>query len=222
MVNSKKVDVPDQNSGPDYLAGRQEWLERYGSYIARARNWRLAAFVFAGVCVIEAFGLVHEADRVKTIPFVVEVNKLGESVRLAQAVQAGDFNGDNAITRHVLAHWVNLVFSRIPDNHAEEERVLSTYHFATQDSQRALNTYFKTHNPYSAQGFRDVQVNTSLPMAGTKNVWQVTWTATQYGSAKDGDPILWRKRYSATIQIAISPPTSTKVAENNPFGIYIT
>ena len=28
------------SSNPDYLAARQEWLERYGSYIAQARRDR--------------------------------------------------------------------------------------------------------------------------------------------------------------------------------------
>ncbi|MBU2822367.1 type IV secretion system protein, partial [Acidithiobacillus caldus] len=29
---------------PDYLAARREWLERYGDYIAQAKNWRMMAF----------------------------------------------------------------------------------------------------------------------------------------------------------------------------------
>jgi type IV secretory pathway TrbF-like protein len=35
---------------PPYLAARQEWNERYGDYIARARNWRRAAFAALAVC----------------------------------------------------------------------------------------------------------------------------------------------------------------------------
>ena len=27
-----------------YVDARQEWMERYGSYIAQARTWRLMAF----------------------------------------------------------------------------------------------------------------------------------------------------------------------------------
>jgi type IV secretion system protein VirB5 len=167
-------------------------------------------------------GLVHEADRVKVVPYVVEVNKLGESVRLAQAVQAGAFDGNNVITRYVLSQWVNDVFSRVPDNAAEKEQVLNAYDFVTKDAARALNTYFQAHNPYGADGFRDVQVVSCLPMAGTKNVWQVTWEAVQYGKPGSGAPVEWQKRYTATLQIAISPPTTAQAAKYNPFGIYVT
>ena len=215
MSETKKV-------SPDYLASRTEWLERYGSYIARAKNWRFAAIGFVISNVMLAMGLVHEADRVKVVPYVVEVNRLGESVRLAQAIQAGAFNGNNVITRYVLAQWVNDVFSRIPDNHAEQQQVLKAYDFVSQGASRALNAYFKTHNPYGAKGFRDVQIVSCLPMAGTKNVWQVIWEAVQYGKPSDGSPVVWQKRFTATLQIAISPPTTAKAAQYNPFGIYIT
>jgi len=211
-----------QKVSPDYLASRQEWLERYGSYIARAKNWRLAALGFVISNIVLAMGLVHEADRVKTIPYVVEVNHLGESVRLAQAVKAGDFEGNNVITRYVLSRWIHDVFSRLPDDGAEKEQVLKCYDFVTREAARALNAYFQAHNPYGAQGFRDVRIVSCLPMAGTKNVWQVTWEAVQYGKPRSGAPVEWQKRYTATLQIAISPPTTAKAAKYNPFGIYVT
>ena len=34
-----------------YLDARREWNERYGSYISRAKNWRLMAFGVLGVCL---------------------------------------------------------------------------------------------------------------------------------------------------------------------------
>lgn len=36
--------------GNPYLNGREEWLERYGSYISRAAQWRMVAFF----CLIQA------------------------------------------------------------------------------------------------------------------------------------------------------------------------
>ena len=39
-----------------YLDARREWNERYGSYIAQARNWRFAAVVallLALVCALD-------------------------------------------------------------------------------------------------------------------------------------------------------------------------
>ena len=55
MLNAlkKKAFVPDTVSGPAespgdaYANARREWNERYGSYVTRAKVWRLFAFVMA-------------------------------------------------------------------------------------------------------------------------------------------------------------------------------
>lgn len=36
-------DAPEKETVAHYLVARREWLERYGDYIAQAKNWRIAA-----------------------------------------------------------------------------------------------------------------------------------------------------------------------------------
>ncbi len=45
------------NSNP-YLDARREWAERYGSYIAHARNWRLFSLGMLAIALVESVGLV--------------------------------------------------------------------------------------------------------------------------------------------------------------------
>jgi type IV secretory pathway TrbF-like protein len=66
-----------------YLSARREWNERYGDYIARARNWRWAAFAALAVSLVLAIGVVWEAAQSKVVPYVVEVDKLGDAVPIA-------------------------------------------------------------------------------------------------------------------------------------------
>lgn len=44
FFNKTKASQPAKNTNP-YLDGREEWLERYGSYISRAAQWRTFGFV---------------------------------------------------------------------------------------------------------------------------------------------------------------------------------
>ena len=44
-TKSKESAPEKAGSGNPYLNGREEWLERYGSYISRAAQWRMAAFI---------------------------------------------------------------------------------------------------------------------------------------------------------------------------------
>src|SRR2546421_10039315 len=86
-----------------YLAARREWNERYGDYIARARNWRRAAFAALAVSGVLSVGTVWQASQSKVVPYVVEVDKLGDAVPVGRADRAApaDLRGGRA----ELAAW---------------------------------------------------------------------------------------------------------------------
>ena len=71
-----------------YLSARREWNERYGDYIARARNWRRAAFAALAVSLVLAIGVAWQAAQSKVVPYVVEVDKLGDAVAVGRADRA--------------------------------------------------------------------------------------------------------------------------------------
>src|ERR1700686_4522174 len=71
-----------------YLSARREWNERYGDYIARARNWRGAAFAALAISAVLAIGVVWQAAQNKIVPYVVEVDKLGDAIAVARADRA--------------------------------------------------------------------------------------------------------------------------------------
>src|ERR1700730_18268033 len=87
-----------------YLSARREWNERYGSYIARARNWRLAALGSISVSAILAGGVLWLGSQSKLVPFVVEVDKLGQAVAVQRADRATP--ADQRIVKAQLAAWI--------------------------------------------------------------------------------------------------------------------
>jgi len=208
-----------------YLVARREWLERNGDYIAQARNWRIAALVSIGISALFGAGMVYEADRVHVVPYVVEVNHLGQAVHLAQEVQAGTY--DLPVVRHVIAHWVRDVRERLPVVAAEKQVYKSTYGIVGNKESQQLTAYFQRHNPYSNfsknEGGRTVDITSVLPV-GTPTArggtMQVQWLETQYGASGS---IEWQKDYEGTVTYRIQPPSSNPaVLKVDPFGIYIT
>src|SRR3984893_4559249 len=87
-----------------YLSARREWNERYGSYIARARNWRVAALGSIFVSAILARGVIWPGSQSKLVPFVVEVDKLGQAVAVQRAARAAP--ADQRIIKAQLAAWI--------------------------------------------------------------------------------------------------------------------
>jgi type IV secretion system protein VirB5 len=60
-----------------YLNAQNAWLERYGSFIQQAYNWRLLAMLEAVAIIIGVFGLIYVAGQSKFIPYIVDVNHEG-------------------------------------------------------------------------------------------------------------------------------------------------
>ena len=71
--NDASTSKPTEGHNP-YLNARQEWLERYGSYISRAAQWRLTTIIALVLLAGSITGNVIQACQVKAIPYIVEVN----------------------------------------------------------------------------------------------------------------------------------------------------
>ena len=67
------------NRAPEnpYLAARQEWSERYGSYVKAASAWRIVGILGLSMAVIGFGYAMYLSTQVKLVPYIVEVDKLG-------------------------------------------------------------------------------------------------------------------------------------------------
>src|ERR1700757_5119156 len=107
----------DSSKSNPYLNGRQEWNERYGEYIKQAQSWRLMALISGAVSVAAVLGAVWIGAQSKFIPYIVEVDKLGEAVAVAPAQQAQP--EDPRIIESELSNWVYDARTVIADATAE-------------------------------------------------------------------------------------------------------
>ncbi len=63
-----------------YLAARQEWNERYGSYVKAAAAWRIVGITGMVLAVIGTSYALYQSTQVKLVPYIIEVDKLGSAV----------------------------------------------------------------------------------------------------------------------------------------------
>ncbi|MEE3501256.1 VirB8/TrbF family protein [Acidiphilium acidophilum] len=210
------------SDSPDYTAAKREWMERYGSYISQARNWRLAAFCAISVAALGVAGTAYEGSQTHVVPYVVEVDHLGQSVRLAQAVRAGAVQ--QPIVRHVLARWLTEVRERTTDSLAQRQFVDSSYRYVDSKMEVALDRYFKRHSPFigSADGPRTVTITSAIPLhppTATGGSYQIDFVEKQHGLT---GRLISVQTWKAIISYSILPVDNAKQALSNPFGIYIT
>ena len=57
-----------------YLAARQEWNERYGTYVREARVWRIVGIISLALALIGFSYALYLSTEVKLVPYIVEVD----------------------------------------------------------------------------------------------------------------------------------------------------
>lgn len=216
-LNNEPLRPGKETSANPYLRGREEWNERYGSYIARAKNWRLAAFGSIGVSAILAIGMVHLASESRVEPYVVTIRN-GEAVAVGPA-QAAPMPSHKIIAA-TLAEFIQRLRIKWPDPQIAQRFADETYGYVARGTQaeQFLNIYLRNKFSQSDDGIVDTPHITSVSNIG-KNTWQIDWQE-NITNADSTKPLV--KPYQAIVHIKVTPPTTEQEILKNPLGIYVT
>jgi type IV secretory pathway TrbF-like protein len=198
-----------------YLSARREWNERYGDYIARARSWRWAAFGAIAVALALAIGVVWQGAQSKVVPYVVEVDKLGDAVAVARADRAAPV--DIRVIKAQLAAWIVDVRSVSSDPLAQKAALSRSYATTAATATLFLNDYYRQHSPFSQNRTVAVSVDAVLPISN--QTYQIQWS-------EDGRDLQGRAlattHWLASVTVAFDPPTDERGVLSNPLGLYVT
>lgn len=202
-----------------YLAGRREWMERYGSYIQAAQQWRMVAIGSLATAAIAVGGMVYAATQNHLIPYVVAVDRLGTAVPVGRADAATQ--ADTRIIRAQLARWISNTRSVYVDAAAQRAVIDEAYSMLSRggSSYNVLNEFYRSKTPFerAERETVTVEVKAVLPMGG--DTWRVEWVEETRG--RNGE-VQSKAEWQAAITVSVSPPKEENVILRNPLGIYIT
>lgn len=211
---------PEKSSGGNpYLNGREEWLERYGSYISRAAQWRMAAFLCLILTGISLTGNVIQARQVKTVPYIIEVDRLGKSSVVTRADRASV--APQRLIQAEIAACVSDWRTVTADVELQQKMIERLSYFTAGSAKGVLREWYEANNPYEiAKTGRLVHVEIrSLPLPVSSDSYRVEWLETVRSHA---GVRLDSHTYEATVTIQVNPPTEDAVLLRNPGGVYIT
>ena len=202
-----------------YLAARREWDERYGDHIARARNWRTAAFLSAAITLVATSGVVWLSVRSRVVPFVVVTDNLGRPVASGLADQAS--TADEQLKRSTLIEWVENLRLVTTDGVAQRRSIDRVYaHIASgSPAQTFISDFYRANQPFTRAQTETVSVDVQSVLQDSGETFEVEWIETVrdlYGTAKEKD------RWKGAFTIALNPPKDERQARINPLGIYVT
>jgi len=198
-----------------YQRAGQVWDERIGSARVQAGNWRLAFFGALLMSSGLAAGLVWQSARGTVVPWVVQVDRLGQAVAMAPAV--ADYRPTDPQIAWHLARFIEQV-RRIPaDAVVLRNDWLEAYGFVTDRGALALNDYARTSDPFGKVGKTQIAVEVASVVRASDTSFRIAWVERHYVD----NALAATERWSAILTIVVQPPTDAERLRKNPLGIYV-
>jgi type IV secretion system protein VirB5 len=198
-----------------YQRAAQVWDERIGSARVQAKNWRLMAFGSLLISAGLSAGLIWQSLQSRVVPYVVEVDHLGEARAVAPA-DAAYRPSDPQIAWH-LSRFIANVRSISLDPVLMRQDWLSAYDFATERGARFLNDYARRSNPFAQIGARTVSVQVTSVVRASDRSFEVKWSETEY----DRGTVAGQSKWTAILSVVLRPPSSPEILRKNPLGLYV-
>lgn len=207
-------DAPDN----PYLAARQEWNERYGSYVRAAIAWQIVGTSAMAVAII-GFGYgLYQSSKVKLVPYIVEVDKLGASVSAGFPEQI-DY-ADQRVVRASLAGFFASLRSVTPDAVVQKQYIDRTYaHLRSADpSTGKVNAWFRDNSPFGRAQRTTVAIEVNNVVALSNQTFQVDWTEFERDRAGKETAV---RRFRGIATVTLTAPQDEAVIRLNPIGLYL-
>ncbi len=193
----------------------QAWDERIGSACVQARNWRLMALGELALIAGLAGALVWQSARGTIVPWVVQVDRLGEAQALAPAI-ANFRPTDPQIAWH-LARFIEQVRGIAADPIIVRQNWLRAHDFATDRGALALNDFARASDPFGRVGRQQVAVEVSSVIRASDDSFRVAWIERTYENGQ----LARTERWTAILTIVVQPARDAERLRKNPLGIFV-
>ena len=198
-----------------YQKAAQVWDERIGSARVQARNWRIMAFGSLFLSAGFAAALVWQSARGTVVPWVVQVDRLGQAQSVAPAT--ADYRPTDPQVAWHLARFIEQVRSIPADPIVVRQNWLRAYEWTTDRGAASLNEYARANDPFTKVGRQQITVEVSSVLRASPDSFRVAWTEKRYENGQ----LAGSERWTAILTVVIQTPRDAERLRANPLGIYV-
>ncbi|ALV28342.1 MULTISPECIES: conjugal transfer protein TrbF [Hyphomicrobiales] len=198
-----------------YQKAAQIWDERIGSARVQAKNWRHMAFGSLVLSAGFAAALVWQSTTGTVVPWVVQVDNLGQAQTVAPA--SADYQPTDPQVAWHLARFIEQTRSIPADPIIVRQNWLRAYEWTTDRGAAALNDYARANDPFTRVGRQQIAVEVSSVIRASPDSFRVAWTERHYENGQ----LSRTERWTAILTIVIQTPRDAERLRANPLGIYV-
>lgn len=209
---------PPSSVASPFLSARHEWFERNGDLVKQATQWRTASLFAFTLLGISLCGNVAQGLQNKIIPYIVQVDKLGNAAAVRRA-DASSITPDRLVQAEIANVVVN--WRTVTADLALQQQMLSRLNaFVTGSAKGVVKEWLAANNPYDRAKDALVSVSIkSVPLPVSPNSWRVEWIETVRNHAGLTQEAT---AYEATLTVTIITPKTDAQVVANPGGVVVT
>lgn len=208
-----------------YLAARRTWNDHVGSVVAQRQTWQVIGILSLLIALAAVGGMIHIGSQSKFIPYVVEVDKHGQTVAAGPLTAAA--KADPRVVHASVAEFIGDARLVTPDVALQRRAVFRAYaKLSPNDPATAkMNEWMNGHaeaSPFKRAETEMVSVEIKTVLPQSPDTWQVDWVETsrdRQGTVK-GAPVTMRAL--VTVYTAeVSSQTTDEQLRNNPMSVFV-
>ena len=222
--SGKKTKVNPVSENP-YLSARRTWNERVGSLVSSRQTWQFIGILSLLIALTAVAGLIYIGQQSRFIPFVVQVDKLGQPLAAGPVTRAR--NVDPRIISYQLGTFIRNARTVTTDTTIQRGLVMDLYSMVRVKDPAAafLNEWLTKkgwESPFERAKEMTVEVEISSVLQRSNDTWQVNWVETE--RERSGKHLRDPLQMEASLTVVVMPPSSQTDEEQmrrNPLGIYV-
>ena len=204
-----------------FIMGMDEYMERYGNLVRTAATWRRISFILAILCICCVAWVITTASNVKSIPFIVEVDRHGYEIAVKPVSPSGV---DDRLIISRLGRFITNLKTVLNDDTAQVIYIDFVYKSVAANSaaSKKVMDFYQQNNPLHISASEKVTVivklKSILPLGESGKTWRAEWEEQRI---TQGD-LLSSKSFTGILEIKIVPPTRMQEILDNPLGIFVS
>ncbi|MDR1621690.1 MAG: hypothetical protein LBS00_04880 [Synergistaceae bacterium] len=204
-----------------FIAGMNEYMERYGSLVNIASTWRRISFILSLLCVLCVLSVIFTSKSVKTVPFIVQVDRHGYEIAI-KPVEASGIDDRLIISR--LGRFITNIRTVLNDDVAQLVYIDFVYKSVPNGSaayKKVIDFYQKNNPLLIAEKGKTaifVELKSILPLGNSGKTWRGEWEEKRMNVGS----LVSVKSFTGIFEIEVSPPSAIKDIMENPLGLFVT
>jgi type IV secretion system protein VirB5 len=207
-----------------YLSARRTWNAHISEQIRERDLWRIVALLSLMISLSAVGGILYIGSQSKFIPYIVEVDKLGQISSAGPVETVG--NIDPRIIKSILRTFITNARLVTSDITVERSAIFNLYAYIAENTpaMQKMNEWLNgTPQSSPFKRAKEIMVSTHIISVIPQSVdtWQIDWqesTRDRKGNLIK-EPVYWRAMI--TLFTAPTLTLSEEQKQRNPLGIYV-